>query len=507
MSDVAQPSVSAPTVDWQACLAVVLMLFGIGIAYAPTLQWVGTQWAANGIVGHGYLIAVISFWLLWRERDALSSVARLPVLWIIPVTLALSLVWLIGYVANIVALQSVVIPIIALAALLQAFGWQVARVAAFPLLYLYCGLPALRMLQPIFQEITTLAVGVILKLVDIPAELDGNFVFIPLGNFEIAQGCAGVSYLLAGIAVALLYSYLFLNTLRRQLLLTGVTVLATMIGNWIRVVLIIAIGHYAGMEHPWVADHQFLGWIIFAVMLVPVLVFARSLEPDEVPERNVSSVKRQRTPWIAALAALAVLSVGPVWAAWVTRTAMPADAVTIQLPTSTAGWRGPMRSQTLWTPRFADPDVALVRDYRRANDTISVYANVYLSQSQDRELIYYANDIAGDWPRIVRKRNEPVIDTAQGPFREVQVMAGATRALIWYRYELRDHVVTDDRKAKIDQAFAVLSGYPIAGVLALQTFCDADCDDARKKLDLFTQATRLEALEWVVTDSNKDLLR
>lgn len=455
------------------------ILLVTGLAFAPTIAWIAGQWSAGGVVGHGYLVAAISLWLLWRERQLLLYSDVAPGWWALPLVGALSLAWLIGYVANIIALQTVVIPLVALLAIVVALGARIGALVAFPLLYLYCALPALRLLRPLFQTITTEAVGVLLTLADIPAYLDGNFVILAAGSFEIAEGCSGVSYLLAGVSVALLYGHLYYDTVGRSTLLLLAAMLAAMIGNWIRVAIIIAIGHFAGMDHPLVADHLSLGWVIFAIMLIPVMVIARRLEPLVVPPRVLPAVRGRFQP-VAVVAALAALVAGPVWAAVV----RPADSVTrmsVELP-SLPGWQGPRPYTGAWSPKFAGPTAATLGEYRSGQDAVSMYANFYAAQRQGQELIFFSNDIAGDWERDRPRRAEPVIETPAGPFRELVARSLYGETVIWYRYAVGSSVATAERDAKWQQALAVLRGMPGAGTVAIASRCEPDCDSARTRL-------------------------
>ncbi|MEM8547224.1 MAG: exosortase C-terminal domain/associated protein EpsI [Pseudomonadota bacterium] len=470
---------ASPQQQWRGPLVLLAILLVTGIAFAPTVTWVAGQWSAGGVVGHGYLVAAISLWLLWRERQWLLSGGLAAGWWALPLVGVLSLAWLVGYVANVIALQTVVIPLIALLAIIVALGPRVGALVGFPLLYLYCALPALRLLRPVFQTITTEAVGVLLTLADVPAYLDGNFVILAAGSFEIAEGCSGVSYLLAGVSVALLYGYLYYDTIGRSLLLLLAAMLAAMIGNWIRVAIIIAIGHFGGMDHPLVADHLSLGWVIFAIMLVPVMVIARRLEPLVVTPRVLPAPRGRFQP-VAAVAALVALVAGPVWAA-VVSPAEHAARVTIELP-QVSGWQGPRTYTGAWSPRFVGPTDQIHGEYRSAEGVVSVYANVYVSQQQGQELIFFSNDIAGDWERDRPRRAEPVVGTVAGPFRELVARSIYGETVIWYRYAIGESVSTADRDAKWQQALAVLRGTPGAGAVAMASRCEPDCDAARARL-------------------------
>ncbi|MEO0575375.1 MAG: exosortase C-terminal domain/associated protein EpsI [Pseudomonadota bacterium] len=457
----------------------------LGVAFWPSIAWVSTQWAAGGVVGHGYLVAAISAWLLWRARAAIVASVATPGWWSLLAVLALSAFWLLGYVANVVAVQTIALPAIWWFCVVAVFGYRTGIVTAFAIAYLYCALPALDMTQPFFQSVTSAAVGVALSIVGIPALLQGNHVMLPGGDFEIAEGCAGLSYLLAGVSVALLYAHLYYRRWLPSIVLLAVIILLSMIGNWVRVLIIIAIGHYAGMDHPMVADHLSLGWIIFAVTILPALFFAQRFEKKLPVSRSNIGNGADRARWPALVVTACVALAGPLWAWQATSEPQREDALVLKLPAVT-GWQGPARARASWQPTYTGVQEQLLQRYTSAGKDVLVYANVYFSQSQDRELIYFSNDIAGDWRRTQRKKNEvQLIAGAFGPVRELSARGVLGEWLIWYRYDIDGQAIAGAREAKFAQALAVLRGKPAAGVIAFATKCDASCDSARDVLREF----------------------
>lgn len=480
---------SPETSPIQTGAVFVILALLLGVAFAPSIAWVATQWSAGGVVGHGYLVAAISAWLLWRQRSAIMSSIGRPAWLSLIAVLALSAVWLMGYVANVVAVQTIALPAIWWCCVVAVFGYRTGLVTAFAIAYLYCALPALDMTQPFFQTITSSAVGVALSIVGIPALLQGNYVMLPAGDFEIAEGCAGLSYLLAGVSVALLYAHLYYRRVVPSVLLLAVIILLSMIGNWIRVLIIIAIGHYAGMDHPMVADHLSLGWIIFAVTILPALILAQRFEPDLAqPQPAASETTATSGYWPALLATVCVALAGPLWAWQVSGDAEQPDAPVLILP-QVGDWNGPLYANTSWQPRYAGVQEQILQRYEKAGQQVLVYANVYFSQAQDRELIYFSNDIAGDWRRSVRKKDEALLDAGlAGPFRVLSARGVIGEWLIWYRYDINGAAIADPRKAKLAQALAVLRGQQSAGVIAFAAKCDADCGSARDALREFAAA-------------------
>ena len=474
-------------------LAVVAIFL---VSYWPSIAWVAGEWSgSSGVMSHGYLIVALSGFLFIRSLQPFRAAPAASAWWLIPVVLGLSIVWLLAYVANVVAIQTVVLPMILLLTIAAAFGVSAGKTVAFAILYLYFGLPALDHLQFVFQTITTKVVHLLIRVADLPAYVEGNFVLLPSGTFEIAGGCAGLAFVIAGVSLAVLYGHLYHSTGAKKIMLIAITLAVAMLGNWIRVFTIISIGHFSNMQSPLIDDHLTLGWILFAILMVPVFFVARRLEVGEPELPGSGATERDEsgpssnTPWLGLLVAVAALSAGPIWAALAVPAQIESDRVTLSLPENIDGWVGPLPTAWDWQPRYAGVTAERVAEYKSSGTTILAYINIYLRQQQGSELIFFSNDITGSW-RSRRSMNDDApgtVSSARG-FRQVAAANAYGSWLIWYRYEIGGRPVTSDIEAKLMQAFSTLRGKPEAGVVAYAISCGQSCDNAETSLADFVAA-------------------
>jgi len=466
------------------------------VMYWPSIAWVTGEWSdSSGVVSHGYLIAVISGYLLLRALNAFAIAPMSPLSWLLPIVVGLSVIWLLAYVANVAAVQTAVLPIILLLTIAAAFGVSAGRTTAFAILYLYFGLPALNHLQFIFQAITTNVVHVLIRITGLPAYIEENFVFLPVGTFEIAAGCAGLAFILAALSLAVLYGHLHYNTFRQAAILIAISLAVAMLGNWIRVFTIVSIGHFSAMQSPLVDNHLTFGWFMFAVLMVPVFFVARRLESREPQQSNDGSVGRNPTRYHSKISlsglfvAIAALCVGPVWNALAVPAHVESDRVTLALPDEVAGWTGPLPTAWDWQPRYSGVTAENMVEYRSSGVTVLAYTNVYLRQQQGSELVFFDNDIAGSWRSDRPTSGDGVVTVnSAGDFRQVIVQSAYGSWLIWYRYEVGGTYATSDMRAKIVQAFSTLRGKPEAGVVAYAILCQMSCEIAETLLANFVAA-------------------
>lgn len=470
-------------------LGTVLVVFAI--AFLPSIQWVLGEWSSSsGVLSHGYLVAAMSAYLFIRAIPDVAAMPVQPIWWVLPISLAMSIVWLLGYAATVVAVQSIVLPAILLTTIAGAFGLRIAKRLAFPVLFLYFAVPALDHLQLVFQNITVAAVSILIRIADIPALVTGNLIHIPQGVFEIAGGCSGLSFIVAGLSLAAFYSYLNYTKFRYALGLTTLTLVVAMIGNWIRVFVVILAGYQTDMQSPLVRDHLTMGWIIFAVLMIPVYFVAIRWDDESIHrprETEVRVLPGKRANWLAVGVASLAMVAGPIWANSISTSRINSEFLQISFPAGSKNWVGPEDSNWDWEPAFASPALESIVQYDDGNDVVLAYMNVYLSQEQGRELIFYSNDVAGGWRRSSLNEDVESVIGVDNKLRFKQLIASNYLGdwLIWYRYQNGTKFDVSESGAKFSQASETLLGRPEAGLIAFATPCRQQCDAAAQRLSEF----------------------
>lgn len=368
-----------------ACWPTVLALHG---------RW--THWTETTYT-HGYLVAAICLYLLWRANVRQPPPHR-PAR-TIPALVALiiaGLLWAFAVRAGIVALELLLLPMLLLLAIWAACGTHAARRSAFAVGFLYFALPLWDSVNSLFQGATVLAVRGMLRLVDIPSHFVGNFVQIPAGIFEIEGGCSGLHYAMVALALGALMGELRGDGWRgraKLLVLAGGLAVLT---NWIRVFTIILAGHYTDMQHYLVArSHYNYGWALFAVAMVVFFLVERrmSLPPEraDAPSPSGRGGLVMDRPVLAAVAVLA----GMTALQWLS--ARPARAQ-IQPLASMSQWSMVVAGidGDSWSPTVQGADARQVTTYQSSSGaTLQRHRYLFLNQWQDKELGAYGNDLEG----------------------------------------------------------------------------------------------------------------
>ncbi|MDZ7781379.1 MAG: exosortase A, partial [Gemmatimonadota bacterium] len=451
----------------------------------PTLLSFHDVWTSY-TYSHGYLVAGLSAWLLWRARarlwegDAGRNLA-------LPILLALGLLWLAATVMQLRVVHQGVLPLAVAAWALGVAGPPGFR-AVLPATSLFLfAVPFWEVFIGPLQQLTILVSGNVVRLFGIQAEISGELVRIPSGTFEVAGTCAGLNFFIVGTFLGTAYAYLFLNRWRSRLAMVALAAATAVVANWVRVTGLVVIGHVTEMTHDLLQSHQTYGWVIFSVAFVLLFWLMRGLErrdrkrgqgddlvrarPGPLPEEGV--VRRR------ALLACGALLVGPL--IYFVVGALPARAGASPAPEATEAmdpWRvAPSDARPFdWRPEFGGAGVE--HAWVWTNGTVEIYHDrlVYPEQRQGAELIggpnriAEASAIAAERPTWLRDLDRTV--------REALIMTPEGPVLVWYWYRVGGVETVSPAWAKLLELWGFVRRRPVAELEALSVACGTDgCEE------------------------------
>jgi exosortase A len=475
----------------------VLLLLTVSIVafYWSTFSWLVSEWSTtNSRFSHGFLLAAIALFLLVRSSRRLKLESISPCWWTLPLVFGASIAWLLGDTGSVLVVQTLALPVLALASVCTVLGRAAARQLSFAILYIVFALPVWEYVQFIFQDLTVTIVSFLLHHAGVPAIIEGKTVHIGSGSFRITSGCSGVMFLVVGLALAALYGHLYYRLAKSKWTLLAIAFGLSMVANWLRVLSIIIIGHVTDMQHSIVSDHHAFGWAVFSVFLVPLFVVARRLEhadghgslpePARMPERTPGTVV------VATIAVAAVLAVGPVWAAVLDAGRPdPADHQ-LRFPDTLNAWNGSILEASEWRPVFHGPAFESIAVYRSAHGQVCLYNAVYFDNEQGSELVFALNRVEGQFESIGNGEDSPA-PAFDGSLQTRGLAAhdGYDRWQIRYWYEINGRRETNPAKVKLWQALATLRGRHASGIFAVAAKCGRDCEQADSQLREFLAAS------------------
>ena len=342
-------------------LATAALLLWIGFCYRDTAASMVAIWSRSDTFAHGFFIAPISLWLIWRQREGLAAATpAVSPIWALPMLL-LGVCWWVGHViaANVVVQFSFVGMLIA--AVFFTLGWPVARLILFPLGFLLFAVPFGEFLLPVLIERTADFTIFALRLTGVPVYREGNNFLIPSGAWSVVEACSGVRYLIASVTVGTLFAYLNYTSWRRRAVFVAVSIVVPVVANWVRAYIVVMLGHLSNNQIATGVDHLVYGWLFFGIVIsIMFAIGARWTEPQQ-PASSVGAASAARgEPQRATLPALrwAGLALVAGWLAlppMVGRLAVEgraAGVAAMSLPAFAAPAMGPWQAQSTPPPQF-----------------------------------------------------------------------------------------------------------------------------------------------------------
>ncbi len=274
------------------CLPVIVLFGFMGNTHDPEkygpsiLSWLVRQWMDPGSnSSHGWLIPVVSAWMVWRKREQIKA-APVNVDWLGLVIVALSLMfyWA-GYRA-----QQPRLGVISLMGILWGVpflmcGRQIGMLVFFPCLYLVFLIPMsflsaftfpLRLVSCEMSSFLLNGLGVKCARVGtaIVSGVPGGFAL------DVADPCSGLQSVIAMSALTAGYAYFSLNVRWKQWILFLSAVPIAMIGNIVRIISIGIVAQLVSVDIAMKIYHDYSGYIIFATAVILMMSFATLLKKD-----------------------------------------------------------------------------------------------------------------------------------------------------------------------------------------------------------------------------------
>jgi exosortase A len=251
--------------------ALPTLLLSIVALFWGSFSAMAAVWSNSENFSHGWLIAPISVWLIWQQRQSFQHLKPNASIWGLLGLGVCALAWLSGELARVSVVKSVAVVLMIPCSVLLFAGWQIFKSVLFPLLFLITMVPAGEGLTPILMEHTAEVLVWAVQASGIPIFREGMHFTLPSGRWSVVEACSGLRYVIAAAILALLFVYLNFSSWTRKLLFVAACLILSVLANWMRAYMIVMIGHFSQMRYGVGDDHVVYGWVFFG--LVMTLIF------------------------------------------------------------------------------------------------------------------------------------------------------------------------------------------------------------------------------------------
>jgi exosortase A len=467
----------------------LLLVLALLLLFRQTAAAMVSIWNRSDTFAHAFLVPPLVVWLIWRRRARLATLPLQPSWWAILPMALVSLLWLLGALAGVNAGTQFALVALIVLSVPAVFGFAVARVLLFPLMFLFFAVPFGEFLVPSMMVWTADFTVAAMQLSGVPVYREGLQFMIPSGSWSVVEACSGVRYLIASFMVGTLFAYLNFKTLHRRLLFIAVSLLVPIIANWVRAYMIVMIGHLSGNKLAVGVDHLVYGWAFFGLVIglmfwigshfaehgedtaaVPPATDGTAAALAPAPTATMSLA-----PWAVGFAAL-VLWLLAQWGYAQLNRQTDASSVTPQLTLAEryGPWAASAQPITNWTPGFQHARTVASGSYGDGVRQAGVWVGYYRDQGYDKKLISSTNlltsrELDARWAssdKGAREVSVPGLATkmAVAEVRASLSMSGTTfsdtgqRLRVWHVYWIGGHWVVGQTQGRLWLALNRLLG-------------------------------------------------
>ncbi len=421
----ANPAMLSWRTAWILVAVSIVALIGM---FWQTAEQIVSIWSESKTYNHGFLIPAIVVYLIWIKRGALANTIPQPDLRGAVAILAAGFGWLLGELGSVSQVQHFALAFMIQGVFFTVFGIAASRVLIFPLGYILFAVPFGEFMVAPLQDITAVFVVKGLQLVNIPVFLDGVFLSIPTGNFEVAEACSGIRFLIATIALGTLFAHLNYVSRLRKYIFIFLTMVVPVVANGFRAFGIVLLAYYTNNKLAVGVDHLVYGWIFFAFVTIIMLIIGMSFRDQEpVDEAADPEIQRTLLPKVVdtrrfivvAAVMLAVTSIAPGYAMVIAGRSIDAVPGPIPPPKVTGGWKLLPASKPPYVPVYPNSHAKFTGAYEKDGKRVDLFIAFFASQRQGGEVIHFRNKVVdGDvWQRASSNR---VLQRIDGPLIEVE---------------------------------------------------------------------------------------
>jgi exosortase len=254
-----------------------MFIAAFGLFYYNTFSWLVGSWINNEYYSHGFLVPIISGYIIWNMRKELATIEKkqsqtgIAIIAVGIMLQGIGVLWSIRFISGISLLITI------FGVILYLFGWDFMKKISFPLVFLLLmiPLPIVDIVAPPTQTLSSIGAFNMAKLAGIPVERDGLILKIPEGSFEVAFACSGLNSIISLLTIAVIYAFILEGGMFMKLTIIISSIPLALAGNIMRITSVLAVSKKYGQETAMNYFHDFSSLLLFCVVLVGLFLIGR----------------------------------------------------------------------------------------------------------------------------------------------------------------------------------------------------------------------------------------
>ena len=272
---------------WRTTIVFWLLLgvitFLVASAYLETIKNMVHIWETSEEYGYGYLIPVITLFLIWQRKNQIAETEFNPSTTGFLIMILGGFLYFLGALATTNTLSQYGLVVTILGVVLALFGWQVLKIILVPLLLLFFMVPLppfiYRTLSTELQLISSQLGVEVIRWFGISVYLEGNVIDLGTYKLQVVEACSGLRYLFPLATLSFLAAYLYREKFWKRAVVFLSSIPITVLMNSFRIGVIGVLVEYGGPEQAEGFLHYFEGWVVFmaciAILVLEMAVLSR----------------------------------------------------------------------------------------------------------------------------------------------------------------------------------------------------------------------------------------
>ncbi|VAW65688.1 Cell division protein FtsW [hydrothermal vent metagenome] len=457
---------------WLLLLAMLTLLVAMSVdALAEMLRF----WETREEYSHGYLIPVISVFLIWQKKEQLEA-RSFQGAWSGVVVIALGVILiLLGNLSTISTISQYGFVISIFGIVLSYVGIKQVKIIFVPLLFLLFMVPLpgffLNNLSAELQLISSQLGVFVIRLFNISVYLEGNVIDLGTYKLQVVEACSGLNYLFPLMTLAFIASYFYQAVFWKRLVIFLSSIPVTIFMNSFRIGVIGVLVEYWGPSQAEGFLHDFEGWIIFMLctaILIAEMWLLNKLGNDSRPLREVFGVElpeptnkdadihTRKIPkaYVGSLVILLVVGMASLLLERPENIDPPDRKVFSEFPDMLDTWKGKQGYiEQIYLDVLKLTDY-MMRDYVDSTNgkRVNFYSAYYASQKSGSSAHSPKSCIPGGGWRISSFGEYPVegIDVEGVPLvvNRLVIQKGESKQLVYYWFQQRGRIITNEYMVK-----------------------------------------------------------
>ena len=436
----------------------------LALSAAIWVYWSGLseaffRWENQEEYSHGFLIPLVTLYILWEKKALILSAASKPMWSGIWLMLAALLIFFVGEVSALYLLiqYSFVLMLIGLSLVTLGRG---TKYTYAPILLLLFSIPLPYVIEVLLTaklQLISSSLGVsFIRFCQIPVFLEGNVIDLGVYQLQVVEACSGLRYLFPLMSLGFIAAYFYQAAFWKRAFIFLATIPITILMNSFRIGVIGVLVDNWGISMAEGFLHDFEGWIIFMACAFILFLLIWSLEKLSGNKAGLGSVFGIVEVPATQQAIKGAVSSLPLWVA----TALlilagvlvnfldertenyPDHKALVNFPMNISAWNGKQEKlDNAVVEKLGMTDYLMANYVDEQHSRINFYIAYY--QSQRKGVSPHSPRVCipgGGWEIVEFER----IEAAGHPVNRVVIKKGNQRQLVYYWFQGHGRVVANE---------------------------------------------------------------